>query len=388
MFCSQFHPLVGGAERQAELLARGLGRVGCRVEVLTPRIDPAWPEYEVLDGLPVRRFALTDLARRFPGWRGLGIPNLLVERAQVRRAVRAHLAEFDLLHAHVASPLVVFAMDAAHGMGRPVLCKIAGGGIGFDFEFLRGVSVLGTWLERAAVRRMDCWVAISKQVRENLLRAGVQEDRIVSISNGIDTEVWGPARVRERVRRFLCLGQMGKFDIETLLAAFDQLAVDHPDVELRLVGRGDAGMLQARLATHPRARERTRIAGVSPAGPEFAWADALVHPSFVEGLSNTLLEAMTCGTPCVASDILPNRELLAGGEAGLLAPLGDVEALANALRRIVDEPGLARRLAITARRRIDESYSLRSVAARYLALYDRLRSATSDGVAPQPSRAS
>jgi hypothetical protein len=76
-----------------------------------------------MDGLPVHRFPLTDLTRTLPGIRGLGVPNLWIERAQIRRAVKRLLPGFDLLHAHIASPLAAFALGMAHECETAVLAS-------------------------------------------------------------------------------------------------------------------------------------------------------------------------------------------------------------------------------------------------------------------------
>jgi glycosyltransferase involved in cell wall biosynthesis len=370
MFCGYFRPVIGGAERQAELLARALLRKGLDVEVLTPRRDPSWPEHEIADGLPIRRFALTDLCLQYRGVPGLGIPNLLIERSQVRRALAEFLPGFDLLHTHLASPIVAFALDSAHSLGVPVLCKIACGGETFDFKSVRAASVLGGYLTRKLVSRMDLWAAISDEVRLDLLSAGVSEEAIVAVPNGIDAAALPPFAYRKPARRFLCLGRIEKFDFSTLLRGFETVLEAIPDAELRIAGRGSTAGIMQLLKGLPRARSRTTLVGFSPSVEQLLWADAVVHPSIAEGMSNTLMEALCLGVPCAASDIPPNVEML--GTAGLLAPLGDSAAFATAMRRLGSDNDLGRSLADAGRRRIDQHYGIDIVATRYQRIYEDL----------------
>jgi glycosyltransferase involved in cell wall biosynthesis len=81
---------------------------------------------------------------------------------------------------------------------------------------------------------------------------------------------------------------------------------------------------------------------------------------------------MACGLPCAASDIPPNREVLADGEAGLLFPLGGQEGVYEALHRLAHEPDLAPRLAAAGRRVVDTRYAIDVVARRYQALYEEM----------------
>jgi len=370
MLCGHFRPVVGGAERQAELLAGALLRHGHAVEVLTPWHDRSWPEHEVADGLPIHRFPLTDLTRSIPGVRGLGVPNLWIERGQVRRAVRRALPGFDVLHAHLASPIVAFAIGPARERGVPVLCKVACGGSDFDFRSLRAGSLLGPRLVRSLVEGVDRWVAISGEVRGDLRDARVPEPRIESIPNGIDPAACPPGRARGPARRFLCLGRLGKFDLLRLFEAFDALLESFPEAELRVAGRGDEAAASALLARFPRARARAAVVGFLPSAEAMDWADALVHPSLAEGMSNALLEAMCVGLPCVASDIAPNREVL--GDTALLVPLGDAEALGAGMRRLALEPEVGARLVAAARKRVGELFSIDRIATRYGALYEEL----------------
>ncbi len=371
MLCAYFRPFVGGAERQAEVLARALLRQGHEVEVLTPRHETAWPEREVAEGLPITRFPLTDLSRRLR-LRGLGIPNLWIERRQVQRAVRHALPGFDVLHTHLASPIVAFAIAPAHALGVPVLCKIACGGSDFDFLSLRRVSLLGPRIERSLVGAMDRWVAISSEVRRDLLREGVADARVASIPNGIETAMYAATRARGAARRFLCLGRFAKFDLATLFAAFEELAGEIPDVHLRIAGHGEVRAAEALLARWPRARACTTVVGFSPSAKELDWADVLIHPSIAEGMSNTLLEAMCVKLPCVASDIPPNREVLGEGSAGLLVPPGDSGALRAALRGLALDSGLGEGLAEAGRTRVEAEYAIDRVAARYGELYGEM----------------
>jgi len=86
MFCSHSRLVVDGAERQAEKLAIAPATAYCRVTILTPRLDPDWPEMEEANGVTIERFPLTDLSLRYsvPGVTILNIPYIF---RQVARAV-------------------------------------------------------------------------------------------------------------------------------------------------------------------------------------------------------------------------------------------------------------------------------------------------------------
>ncbi len=104
------------------------------------------------------------------------------------------------------------------------------------------------------------------------------------------------------------------------------------------------------------------------------WRDAhiAVLPSYREGLPKALLEAAACGRPMVATDVPGCREVVRDGETGLLVPLGDTVALADALQRLAEDPDLRRRLGQTARRMIEDDFSEQIVVCETMALYRQI----------------
>ena len=373
MFCGQFWPKVGGAERQAQKLALALIRNGIHVEVLTPRLEESWPLEETIDGLRINRFPFLNLTHNLKGVRGLGVPNALLLGLQVRRAVSRHILDFDILHAHIASPMVAYAMEAAQAHGKKAICKIASGGNSFDLISLRRTSLLGPKLMKKLICTMDRWVAISSEIRLDLQRAGVSIDQIVSIPNGVDIPPPANRGVQEKAWRFLYLGRFARTahkDYATLLRAFDKLAMEFPECQLKLVGGGECeGEIHSLLASLPHARSRTELVGFSDPNPWLEWADALIHPSLAEGMSNTLLEGMAHGVACIANDIPPNREVLGSGEAGILVPVGDVGALVQAMRRLATVPDECEHWRQRGRKRAEEVYSIDRITDEYLQLY-------------------
>ena len=101
-------------------------------------------------------------------------------------------------------------------------------------------------------------------------------------------------------------------------------------------------------------------------------ADLFVLPSLVEGLSNALLEAMSYGLPCIASDIAGNRRVIRGGENGLLFALNDRLALSEVILALLSNSTEAKRLGEAAYQTIMAEYSIEQVAQRYLNLYQNL----------------
>jgi L-malate glycosyltransferase len=375
MFCPQFRPLIGGAERQAEKLAVAVAASGCRVKILTPRIDPDSPEREQVNGIVIERFPLNDLGSRYPvpGVALLNIPYIIW---QVVRAIRPSLKGVDILHCHIASLQTGAAAFTGRLLGIPVLCKAAMAGHRSDLGEIETAGASGrlvAWLIRTVV---GTWVATTAAVADALVRAGVPLDRIARIPNGAELPTGAPDRpLLYGARRFLYLGRLSKQthrDVPTLIRAFDHVALAHQDMELAIVGDGDLYAETKGQVDACQARDRIQLPGFDRPEKWLAWADCFVLPSRREGLSNALLEAMAAGLPCIANDIPPNREVLDDGKAGVLVPVENCDALEAAMRDMVDERGGAKFYGQKARERVEQCYSIGAVAERYRALYEDL----------------
>ena len=159
--------------------------------------------------------------------------------------------------------------------------------------------------------------------------------------------------------------------LHELGVAFEQLAAKHPDVHLVLVGPDETGLAQVE-AQVVRARDRVHAVGRSPE-PEnwMAAADVLCLPSYREGFGMSLLEGAAAGLPSVASRIYGITDAVVDGETGLLVPVRDPSALAQALERLVVDPALRQRLGTAARERAVRSFSKEVMQQAWTGMYAR-----------------
>jgi glycosyltransferase involved in cell wall biosynthesis len=139
----------------------------------------------------------------------------------------------------------------------------------------------------------------------------------------------------------LCIGNTRWHkDLPTLLRAFGELAAERPDVLLILVGPEPSGYLDQQLReAPPELRSRVAFTGHvddSELRALYSGAVAFVFPSLREGFGLPVLEALAFGTPVVCSDAASLPEV--AGEAAVLFPAGDAEALAKAVRSVLDDP--------------------------------------------------
>ena len=101
----------------------------------------------------------------------------------------------------------------------------------------------------------------------------------------------------------------------------------------------------------------------------FAQAAIVCLPSYREGMPKALLEATACGRPVVTTDVIGCREAIIDGETGILVPVRDAEALAQALLRLMNDPALRERMGAAGRERAIREFDIRAVVAKHLAIY-------------------
>lgn len=387
MFCPQFAPVIGGAERQAEKLGRALAARGMDVVVWTPRLDRVSPAVEVRDGLRVHRFPLSDLSRGLRRRWGVGLINAPWIAVQIICRIWRAVGDADIVHCHIGSLQSIAAAGAARMRGVPVICKAATAHERSDLGEIARAGVMGRLAAWAGRYAFNHWVATTDAVRDSLVRAGVAAARVVLMPNGVEVLGLDERATNRHVRRFLYLGRLStntQRDVPGLLQAFDLVASEYPDAELAVVGGGDLLSDTRQRASVCRHASRIRVTGPGDAGEWLQWADCFVLPSRREGMSNALLEAMAAGLPCIAYDIGPNREVLDDGQAGCLVPLDDVQSLAAAMLRMARDESVARQHARAGVKRVAAHYSIEAVTSSCLALYESL--ARDSRRRPRPSR--
>jgi L-malate glycosyltransferase len=335
-----------GGQRQVWLLARELGRLGDVEQVV---VTGAGSELAArLDGDGVR-------VRAVPWRAGLDprvLPGLLAEL----RGPRA------LVHAHDAHALTLGGMGARLA-GRPLVVTRR-----VDFPLRRR----GFWT------RADRVIAISRAVAEVLAADGVARERITVVHSGIDLEALRrTSRLGIRGRLGLAPGARVAVNVAalvphkdhaTLLRAAAALADRYPELHWVVAGEGPERGTLERLRGELRLDGHVHLLGrLEDPAALIADADCFVMSSREEGLGTSVLDAMGLGIPVASTTAGGLPEMLQDG-AGVLAPPRDPAALAEAVARLLTEPGLAPAVAARATRAV-ERFTARRMAEAVRSVY-------------------
>jgi glycosyltransferase involved in cell wall biosynthesis len=278
----------------------------------------------------------------------------------------------DILHTHTAKAGAVGRIAAAiAGRARPRVIVHT-----FHGHVLRGYfsapkTALFGQLERNLARMSDALIAVSPQVRDDLVKLGVAPaEKITVVRLGLDLEARtrsspaDRAELRDRLGlaadRFLVgwLGRMTEIKrTDLLLRAFARLRETH-QADLLLVGDGPLRRELEALAGDLGISDSCHFIGYrDDVGPVFAAVDAVALTSANEGTPVTLIEALAAGRPVVSTDVGGVRDVV-GPETGFLVPAGDFAAVAESLRRLADDPALRQTLGNAGRASVLERYSV------------------------------
>jgi glycogen synthase len=240
--------------------------------------------------------------------------------------------------------------------------------------------LLSTWIERTAVEAADRVIAVSGQMREDILRHfAVDPARVVVIHNGIDPERFRRVTRHDALERYgvrrpyvLFVGRIT--DQKGIFHLLEAAAKLPPDMQVVLCASApDTPEIEARLrravGQHPNVRWINSMVPVEEVVQLYSHAAVFACPSVYEPFGLINLEAMACETPVVASAVGGILEVVEDGISGYLVPPGRPDDLAAALRRVLDDPAAARAMGQAGRRRVEERFSWASVAARTEALY-------------------
>lgn len=260
---------------------------------------------------------------------------------------------------------------------------------GWDTSDPAGASARHRLVRRLYSPWVSHYVALSGHLASYLTASvGIAPEKVSRICNGVDIRCFAPGADLSAPAG-LPFGRGGHWLVGTvgrLQAIKDQLnlvrAFAHwlerdeaarERARLVIVGEGPLRPAVEQAVAEAGLGDKVWLAGERTDIPQLMGAlDCFALPSRAEGISNTLLEAMACGLPVVATDVGGNAELVVAGETGMLVPADNPAALAGAMATYFREPQRAMAHGVAGRARVEREFCLDVMVSRYIACYDRL----------------
>lgn len=271
------------------------------------------------------------------------------------------------IHAHYASHPCTVAMVASSLTGVP-----------FSFT----AHAYDIWDDRLfvedKVNAAKFVITCTNYGRQFLLRSCHvnSPEKVVTIYHGVDTGRFKP-EVRVRQDR-ACLLSIGRLHPEkgqmNLILACDLLRKQGYNFICYIVGDGELFELFKKTVSENKLEHFVKLEGrvfQERIAEYYSQADILVLPSLKENLPNVLVESLSMGVPVVASNIAGIPEVVKNGETGILVAPDSVEALVGAIRQLLDDKVLARRLGSVGRRLVCRDFDIDRCTDMIVGLYDK-----------------
>ena len=338
-----------------------------------------------MDGVEVRRLGPSGRAH-LNKW-GLCL-TALAELVRRRR-------EFDSMLVCGYRVLGIPAMTVSRLLGIPCILKADSLGEFSGAFFDPGLGKLGLNHKRLPVsvalrvrnrlfRRAAAFVAVSGAVREELIAGGIPGDRIHDIPNSVDVRAFQPADPEQKAdaRARLGIGRdrlvavytgrlVSTKGLPALLRAWQGIAGSMPEALLLLVGAGGIGLqnceaeLREFVERHDLGRQIRFTGSVQDVREYLRAADLFVFPSLKESFGISVIEAMACGLPVIASDIPGLSDVVLPGVTARVVPPHNGDALRDAMVEFLNDRSLRDRMGQAGRLRVEEQYSESRVVDRY-----------------------
>ncbi len=290
----------------------------------------------------------------------------------------------QVVHAHGAKAGLLARLSCLLVRKRPATVVTA-------HNFVYTGSVRG-WKQKlllGAEKRLlpltDQFIAVSQGLRQEILNSqGIAPEKVMTIYNGLDLELFSEASDREQVRARLGLephrpvvGTVARFAPQKGLQYFiDMVAClekQLPGIQYLVVGDGPLREKIESLAKSRGVREKITFTGfIADIPPILKAMDVFVLPSLSEGLGISVLEALACRRPIVATAVGGIPEIIANGENGLLVPPGSGSYLADGVAGLLNNPQLAQTLASRGFQQLEEKFSLQKMLKATEAIYHKV----------------
>lgn len=369
MLTDYFPPHAGGVERAVYELARRLASRGTGVRVLTLTTRRAATQ-ESLEGVEVVRVPGFDLTR------SAGAQLAVSPRAWPVLLKILETRKVDLIHAHnLFFHLSLAGALLSRASGTPLVTTAHLGPV----DRLGGAyGTLAALYERSVgaliLRLSHRTIAVSDAVARHARRLGARPESVIAIPNGVDTHRFSPATTnRESASKVIFVGRLiFNKGPQFLLDAIPEVLCRHPGTQFEIVGDGPMRRQLESRAARQGLNGRVRFLGERDDVEHLLRkADVFVRPSLLEGMPLTVLEAMACGLPVIATPVGGTAELVEQGVNGYLVEPGCRAELAERLCALLADRDLRREMGRRGRMLVESGYDWDSAAQKTVEVYEQ-----------------
>jgi glycosyltransferase involved in cell wall biosynthesis len=409
MVIAAFYPYTGGAEKQAQKLASSLVKKNADVTVVTGRWDNNLKKIEKFKGFKIiRNFTNfyfrkkekinTDKSFFYSGHLDrkskIKSVKIILRKIFVRLSVYIYQVSlffflisqrknYDVINVNQVLYPAFISTLCARFLKKAVIAKVGSSGFNSDINQIKKFPE-GKLQLKYILKNIDRIVCTSRIMKEEFVKEGADENKIVIIRNGVNVEDF--ERSYERCNTMVTMGRFIKSkNIVTLINAFSRF-IEATDKELKLIliGNGPERDNILNLINKLGLGDKIVLTGMVSNPEEFLKeSDLFIFPSLVEGISNSLIEAMSLKLPCIVSNIPGNIEVIGDNnsnkavkegefivsECGIFFNPSDISGLVKAIKYIFNNSEVRKKIGKNSYRRILTEYNIEEVSDRYLELY-------------------
>lgn len=374
-FNYEFPPLGGGAGNASYYLLREYAKIpGVEVDFVTASLDEQLHRENFGDNIIVHRLPIGKNEENIHFQTKKEMLKYSWESYKYGRRL-ARERKYDLTHSFFTVPCGFVSMLLSWEFKLPYIISLRGSDVpgyserfGLLYKFITPIIKL-IWKQAYFV------VANSEGLRQLALQSAPQKE-IGVILNGINIEEFFPdhSKVNPDQFQIVCISRVTpRKGIRFLVQAFKILASRYAQIRMIIAGEGNELESLRQLVQGLGIEDKVVFLGAVPHDKvleHYQKANVFVLPSLNEGMSNTMLEALACGLPIVATDTGGTKEMVRDGQNGLIVKMKDSHDLVEKIEKIMLDQQLEKKMGATSRL-MAEQLSWGKVAGQYVDLYEK-----------------
>jgi glycosyltransferase involved in cell wall biosynthesis len=397
LFCKHFYPHIGGNETQTMNLALELTRQGINVMVVTARIDKSYPQKEIYNNIKIYRANYLSLIRLVHNVLKiikkkqyskyitvsnnenkvsmlrmcLRTFNILIEDYSFMytsfKIMKYYKNDFDIIHSQILSNYGYMAFYIGRMLKKPVIIKHA------------SLTEMNITLKPGIKKKCDLlrnnayFVAISSQIERSFIQQGISPGRIFRIFNGIDiSDIDSKNNDNSMPNTILYVGNFwqGKIKgLDILIKAMGEVVKHKQEAKLYIAGEGNLTAYIAIAKECGCEKNIEFLNQVKDMDNYYSKCSVFILPSRQEGMSNSTLEAMSYGMPCVVTDVSGSSDQIENSKEGIIVPIEDYQTMAQAICYILDNPEVARTIGRAAKEKICTQFDMKFIVSQIINTY-------------------